>query len=249
MPVQRIELLGVPVDVCPRRDFEQALFALASRKGSSRICFITVWDLLRARGKSDFAQAVRSADLVFPVSKSIARGAAFLKKPVPVRYNPFDTLVRMLGALESRYRSLYILGGRREALADAEKNIRLTFPNLELVGYHAGYYARAEETLIIQTISRASPALTLVSEGVRERDAWHYLHRERFSSGMFVYFRDAVGIFGRRIKRPSAKAFERGGEIWGEIVQNPLKIFLVFPFLRYLALLVCERLFGPRVKG
>ena len=39
------------------------------------------------------------------------------------------------------------------------------------------------------------------------------------------------------------KVFEKGHEVWGEIIRNPLRIFLIFPFLWYIILLVWTKLF------
>ena len=58
-----------------------------------------------------------------------------------------------------------------------------------------------------------------------------------------MYYRDAVGILSKRIKRVNPKTFEKGHEVWGEIIRNPLRIFLIFPFLWYIILLVWTKLF------
>ena len=42
------------------------------------------------------------------------------------------------------------------------------------------------------------------------------------------------------------KTFEKGHEIFWEIAHNPLKIFLVFPYIRYIILLVWYRLFKKK---
>ncbi len=124
MSVQRIEILGVPVDVCSKQDLEGKILELLQKQGTSQIAFITIWDFLKVRGKSEYAECIRNADLILPISKSIIKGAKFLKKTVPVRHNPFDILINILSILENRYKSFYILGGRQKALAAAEKNIR-----------------------------------------------------------------------------------------------------------------------------
>ena len=80
MSVQRISLIGVPVDVVPPEDLEMTVLELLARPGTKQIVFLSVWDLLRARHKGEFQNCVRNADLVIPVSKSILSGASFLKK-------------------------------------------------------------------------------------------------------------------------------------------------------------------------
>ncbi|MCH5294440.1 MAG: WecB/TagA/CpsF family glycosyltransferase [Treponema sp.] len=243
MPVQRIDVLGVPVDILPPQEMEETLLGLLEKEGTKQIIFMTIWDLLRARRKNDYAQCVRDADLILPVSKSILRGARFLKRQVPVRYNPFNAVISILSVLEEHLQTLYILGGRKKTLMTAEKNVRSTFRSLQIVGRYVGYYPKTVEDDVIQAIKKSSPSLALISEGVREKDCWSYNRRERFSKSIFLYYHDAVGIFSERIRRVNEKTFERGNEIWSEIFKNPLKIVLIFPFLWYTILLVWHRLF------
>lgn len=243
MAVQRIKLLGVPVDILPPQDMETEILELLAKPGTKQIVFLSVWDLLRARRRGDYGQCVRDADLVLPVSKSILRGARFLKKDVPVRYNQFTAVISILSVLENHYKSLYLLGGRKKSLMAAERNVRSTFPGLQVVGRYVGYYPKAVENDIVQAIFKASPSLALVSDGIREKDCWSYTRRNRFSSSIFLYYRDGIGIFSERIKRVKEKTFERGLEIWSEILHNPLKLFLIFPYIYYIVCLLWYKLF------
>lgn len=243
MAIQRIEMLGVPVDVCSKQDLEGKILQLLEKDKPSQICFITIWDFLRARRKNEYAQMVKNADLILPLSKSIVSGARFLNKLSPFRHNPFDILIAILSVLEMRYKSFYILGGRKKALTAAEKNIRSTFRGLQIVGRCVGYYQKADEENIIQAISKAAPSLVLVSEGIKKKDCWSFFHKNRFSTGIFLYYHDAVGILSKRIKRVNPKTFEKGKEVWGELLRNPLKVFLLFPFIWYIILLIWAKIF------
>jgi N-acetylglucosaminyldiphosphoundecaprenol N-acetyl-beta-D-mannosaminyltransferase len=242
MAKQRIEVLGVPVDILQPQNLEEEVLELLAKPGTKQIVFLSIWDLLRARRKNDFSLCVKNADLVIPVSKSILKGAKFLRKPIPVRYNPFDTVIRILTVLEEHYKSLYLLGGHKKTIMAAERNVRSTFSGLQIVGRYVGYYPKTIEDDVIQAIYKASPSLVLVSEGIREKNCWAYNRRNRFSSSIFLYYRDAIGIFSERIKRVDEKVFNNGHEVWSEIGHNPLKLFLVFPYLRYVILLVWYRL-------
>ena len=125
----------------------------------------------------------------------------------------------------------------------AQGNVRRTFPNLNLVGRYVGHYPKKVEDSIIQAIYKASPSLVLVSEGVKEKDCWSYNRRNRFANSIFVYYKDVLGIFSEHIKRTKESTFEKGLEIWSEVFRNPLKIFLIFPYLYYIILLVWYRVF------
>ena len=244
MAVQRIEILGVPVDIVQPQELEEVINSLNEETGVKQIVFLSIWDLLKARRKNEFAKTVRNANLIIPISKSIISGARFLKKSVPVRYNPFNFTINLLSILENGYKSFYLLGGRKKTLSAAEKHVRMTFPNLKMVGRYVGYYPKTVESDIIQAIYKASPTLVLLSEGVKEKDCWLNNKRDSFTTSTFLYYRDLLGILSERNNRINEKTFEKGLEIVPEIIKNPLKLFLIFPFLWYNILLVCKRLFN-----
>ena len=240
----RIELLGVPVDVCRPENIEEEIMKILEKPGTKQIVFLTVWDLLKARNKKkDFCDCLRNADLILPISKSILKGARFLKLQVPVRYNPFTAVIQILNTLDRHYKSLYLLGARKKTLQKAEHNVHDTFKGLRIVGRYVGYFPKSSEADVVQAIYKASPSLVILSEGIKEKNLWAYHRRERFSSSIFLYYRDCIGIFAGRIRRVSEKSFDAGHEIWNEIGHSPFKVFLIFPYIRYKMLLIFYRLF------
>ena len=243
MSSNRISLIGVPVDICSPENLEGEILELLSKPGTKQIVFLSIWNLLKARHKGDFADTIKNADLILPVSKSILKGAKFLKKEIPVRYNPFNAVIQILSVLDSHYKSLYLLGSTKKTLTKAEKNIHDTFREIKIVGRYVGYYQKSVEDDVIQAIFKAQPSLVLLSDGIKEKNCWAYRRRNRFSSSIFLFYKDSFGIFSERVKRVKDSTFEKGHEIYSEILHNPFKIFLLLPYLWYIIVLVWYRLF------
>lgn len=246
MSINRISLLGVPVDICSPENLENEILELLANPGTKQIIFLSIWNLLRARHKGDYGDAIKNADLIIPVSKSILKGAKFLKLDVPVRYNPFNAVIQILGILDSHYKSLYLFGSTKKTLSKTEHNIRDTFRNLRIIGRYVGYYPKSVENDIVEAIFKAQPSLVLLSDGIKEKNCWAYRRRNRFSSSIFLYYKDAFGIFSERVKRVSEKTFDRGHEMWFEVMHNPFKVFLIFPYIWYILSLVWYRLFKKK---
>ncbi|MBR7065054.1 MAG: WecB/TagA/CpsF family glycosyltransferase, partial [Treponema sp.] len=142
MAIQRIHVVGVPVDICRLENIEQEILELLLKPGTKQIIFLSIWDLLKARRNAEFAECVGNADLILPISKSIIRGAKFLKKSIPVRYNPFSAVIEVLTVLDQHYKSFYLFGARKQTLQKAESNVKATFPNLHIVGRFPGYCSK-----------------------------------------------------------------------------------------------------------
>ena len=246
MSINRITLLGVPVDICRMDELENQVLEILAKPGTKQIVFLSIWDLLKARRKGDFAESIKSADLILPISKSILKGAKFLKKDIPYRYNPFEAVIQILSILDSHYKSLYLLGSNKKTLSKTEHNIHDTFPQLRVVGRYVWFYPKNVEDDIIEAIFKSTPSLVLLSEGIKEKVCWAYRRRNRFSSSIFLYYKDAFGIFSKRINRVSEKTFNKGREFFVELAHNPFKIFYIFPYFGYLLSLLWWRMFKKK---
>jgi len=243
MSVQRINLLGVPVDICAPENLENEVMEIMAKPGTKQIIYLSIWDLIKGRRKGDFQEALKNADLILPISKSIIKAAKFLKKEIPVRHNPFTTTIQILSIMESHFKTLYMLGSNKKTLQRAEKNVRDTFPNLRILGRFVGYYPKTAEPKIVEAIFKSQPNLVLVSDGIKEKNCWAYRRRNSFSSSIFLYYKDSFGIFSERIKRVSEKTFDRGQEMLVEVLHNPFKIFLLFPYLWFCLVLLFTKMF------
>lgn len=243
MTLEKVDIIGVPMHIVRPEKLEETILELLANSGTKQIVFLSVWNLLKARGKNDYAECVRNADLVLPVSKSILWAAEFLKRTQPSRYNPFTFVIDFFSVLESRFKSVYLLGGHKKSLEKAESNVRATFPKLQVVGRYTGYFSKQMEQPVVQAIYKSSPSLVLVSEGVKEKDLWAYRRRNQFSNSTFFYYRDCIGIFSERIKRIDEKTFDKGHEIYLDVFRNPLKLFLIFPFLYFVFVVFWYRFF------
>jgi N-acetylglucosaminyldiphosphoundecaprenol N-acetyl-beta-D-mannosaminyltransferase len=243
LAIERIDFLNVPLDIVMPEDIEPVILDILSREGPQHIMLLSLWDVLRARHRGEFRSMVLKASLVIPTSKSLLRGTRFLKKKVPVRYQPFTLVIGILGVLEKYYKSLYLFGAQQRSLLQAERNVRSTFPHLSVVGRFAGYYHKSMERNILTAIVKAHPSLVIVADGIPAGQKWIHRNRSKLHNGLFVWNSDVIDIFSERKRRISERTFDRGLEYFPLLLKNPLRIFRIFQYLWYNALLLFYRLF------
>lgn len=234
----RINLLGVPVDVLPEREIEDTLRNLLDNKGKHQIIFLSLWDLLRARGNSEFAQAVRDAGLVIPTAKSILSGARFLGKKNPHRYMPFSFVIRVLGVLEKHAGSIYLVGLRPRDLQRAAGNLRDSFPGLQILGRYAGYFSRNVENDVVLAIRKSAPSLILTGPGVKKGRLWFLRHRDELPGGLSLWCGECFEIFSGRKNKPAEKSWNRGTYWLGGVFRRPWTLLRIFYYPYFLLLLL-----------
>ncbi len=230
------------MDILPEEDFEDTIRDLIIDKGQHQIVFLSFDGLLKARRNNDFARTVQNAALVIPTSKRIIKAARFLKLPEPVRYMPFNFVIKLLGTLEKYQNTLYLAGMKPSELNVVSANLRDSFPGLRIVGRCAGYFKPHMEKDIILAIKKASPSLLLCGSGIPGRNIWLYKNMKNFNSGLFLWCSECFDIFSGKKARISKENWDSRIYWTLKALKKPWKIWKVIPYLEYLILLVIEKL-------
>ena len=196
----RVQLLNVPVDSL---DQEQALKRVESfllDGGRHQIVFLNRERLLAARGHNEYRRCLREASLILPVSPAIVRGARFLRKGTLTCYSSFTFVIRLLSLAERFNRTVYLLGGRKEEVEKAERNLRDSFRGLRLVGRHAGFFPKNQEKNVLLAIQKATPTFLLVADGLPGRDLWVLRRKKELTPGIYLWVDDCFEFFSGKKK-------------------------------------------------
>ncbi len=242
--ITRTNVARVAVDSIPEEAFAGAVEHMLSDEDYHHFVFLRTWDLLRARRDARFRQYVRNSALSIPASPTLIRAARFLRRPQLYFYTPFDFVVRLLGVLEERGRSVYLLGGDKFQLHKVEQNIKLTFPGLRIVGRYTGYYPEEFERNIVTAIKKSAPDFLLVGPGIPGHDLWIFTHRKLFNPGTAVASSEVFDIFGDRKKRSARTPGKRTLEAIKTVIQKPWRILRAPLYLWFALVLLATRARG-----
>jgi len=240
--IQRIHVLNIPIDIVEPEQIGQVAEQMTKGEDTHQIVLLRLWDFMRARMDREYNRCVRQASLVIPVSRGIVSGARFLRRNPPHRYLPFDFVIQLLGALENRHRSVYVIGGQKNYLQNAEQNLRHTFPGLRFVGRYTGYFDNDIERDILLAVKKASPDLLLMGPGLKARDKWFFRHRAQIVAAIALWSSECFDVFSERRNRPSRKSFQSGTEVIPELLRHPWRILRGFVYLYYGILLLIHRI-------
>jgi len=239
--LNRIYILGVPVDILPPSEIDDLVSRFEDGK-NHQIVLLSLWDFMRARRSGEYHTMIAGASLVLPISLAIVKGARFLKKTEPVRYQPFDFIIKLLAALERRGKSAYLLGSSRTILMKAESNIKSTFPGLRVVGRFAGRFPKGTEAAIVEAVRKSTPSLLLVGTGVPGRERWIPRNLARFNSGIYLWCSDLFEVFAEKRSKAPRALFAKGLEWMVYLLRRPWKAYRFFLYLWYQILLVVGRI-------
>lgn len=242
--VKRVSFLNVPVDIV---DSDEAL-AIAEgfiQNGQRKyIAFLTIEKLLKARFDLEYNRYLREASLILPVSLGIIRGMRFHNKGTAIRYNPYEMIIRFCTLIEKHNKNMYLLGSHYEDLLEAEKNLKVSFPQLKIIGRCAGYFSQEKESDILVAIKKSSPALIFLGKGLPGREKWILRNLKNMNPGLFVWIENYLEIFSGKEKNASKKLFKLGMESFAGNVFKPLKWLKVLPYLYFKILVLVFKIIG-----
>jgi len=240
--LQRITLLKVPLDIIPEDQIARVAQEFADSPGHKTIVFLTYSKFMKARRDPEFLNQLQKASLVVPVSKSLEHGCRFLKRPELVRHYPFDFVIRFLGALEEKRRTIYLLGEHHQPVQTIAANMRTSFPGLNLVGRHTGYYGKDKEETILQAIQKATPTVLLIGPGIPGKEKWAFRQGANLPVKVSFYSEETFRIMAGRKRRPARTAFRNGTHELHRLLSNPLRLGKVVSYTWYGLLLLVYRL-------
>jgi len=238
----RIRILDVPIDTLT---LDQALLRvreLLDGDEHHQIVTLSMESFRRSRRDAELSRAIRQAPIVIPVARSLVSAARFLGRSPIEAVIPFDFIIRLLTVADEAGASVYLLGARKEHLERTEKNLRVSFPRLRLVGRYAGFYPSRVEQDIITAIRKAAPRLILVGSGVPGGELWPLRHRKQLTPGVSLWVGDCFEVFAGAKQQIPRSSYAAGLESYSGWLTHPWRLLRVFPRIGFWARVLVHRL-------
>ncbi len=242
--VKRINILGIPVDVVKDEDLPSVIESLYELPDNRQILLLNFHEMMRARHNNERRQAISQAALVIPVSRQISRAAKFLKKDVPPYRGTYPFIIRLLGILEQKNKSVYLLGTTMKDVRQAESTLKATFPGVQIVGRYASRFSGEREGDVVTAIKKSSPTLLLAGKGLKSRHLWICRNRKNFSPGLSIYEETCYDVFSGRKSKPDDRAGSQLMAGFWNSLTHPWRFFRFFRYVIFYNLLLFARLSG-----
>lgn len=169
-----VRILGVDID---NIDIDEAgRITKELVETSNKTCKIVVAPntefIMMAQKDEEFFDVLKSADLATPDSVGVMLGGKFQKKPFKQRIPGQAYFRKVLEIGEKENWSFYLLGGKDDVPKIAAENLKKIYPNINIVGYHEGFFELDGEENVIQEINRLKPNVLFVAMGAPLQEKW-----------------------------------------------------------------------------
>jgi len=229
--IARVAVGGVPVDAASRVDLAETFHAdAADPPARPRLVFSMNGEgVYRYHREPDFRAAIDAADIVHADGMSVVRaGNRHTDAHFPERVATTDFFHDLAAACAAHGHSLYLVGGRADALERAVAAIRAAYPDAPIAGWHHGYFAdgSAEEAALLADLRAKRPALVLVGLGRPRQELWCLRHRDALTG--VAWLKTCGGLFdflSGDARRAPAWMQQAGLEWLYRLAREPRRLF------------------------
>lgn len=228
-----VRILGIDIDNIDIEDAGNITKNLI--ENSNKSCKIVVAPntefIMMAQKDKEFFDILRSAELATPDSVGVMIGGKKQSKPFKQRIPGQAYFRKVLEVGEKENWSFYLLGGKDDVPKLTAENVKKIYPNINIVGYHEGFFDKDSEEDVISEINRLQPNVLFVAMGAPLQEKWIAKHKNELKVDIAAGQGGTFDYEAGKIKR-APKFFQKLGIEWfWRLMLQPSRIFrmLVLP--------------------
>jgi len=239
-----IEILGLRVDRPAPLEVMEFLARSIEARRPRHVVTADASMVVLARRDPALMQIVRRADLVTPDGAGILWAAKLFHTPIPHKISGVD-LVADLCLLSAQHGwRVFFLGAAPGVAALAADNLRVRFPQAQIVGARDGYFPPADEPQVLADIQAARPDVLLVAFGIPKQEKWISAHKSVLQVPVSIGIGGSFDVYSGRVKRAPVWMQKASLEWLYRLASNPKKIGKVMTLPVFAMLALRRRFFG-----
>ena len=208
--------------------------------GKESVSFINA-DCLNISSKDEeYRSILNSQSIVLPDGAGINIGCRLIGERLEANLNGTDLLPVLCEVAVEDEITLYLLGAAPGVAARMRENLMMTYPGLDVVGEHHGYFDHDEDSdEVIAKINASKPNIVLVAFGAPRQEKWIHNHRDKIDSNILVGVGGLFDFYSGDKKRAplwmrkcglewTYRLYLEPGRLWRRyIIGNPLFVYRI----------------------
>lgn len=160
---KRIKFLGAGIDPFTMDETIKYIEDVIRKKNIVQHVVINVSKLIMMQKNAKLQAIVNSCDLINADGQGIVWGARLLGFNIPERVAGIDLFLNLVSlSVERKYR-VYFLGAGKEIIEKVVQKFQKQYPDLQIAGYHHGYFTQEQEFDVVSEIRKSQPDMLFVA--------------------------------------------------------------------------------------
>lgn len=217
----KVDILGVKVNNVSFSQAVDKLKAAMEKEGTTTLYTPNSEIVMAAQNDRELMDLLNSGSLVIADGIGLIYASRINKNPLPERVTGFDISLALIKYINEKGYTIYILGSSPENVEEAVKRITDDYPNINIGGYHHGYFSPEEEETIISNINKANPHFLMVGFGAPKQEKWIHRNKGKLNARVIGGIGGTIDILSGRVKRAPDMFCKLGLEWFYRLVKQP----------------------------
>ena len=215
----RVEVLGVGFDNITMDQAVAEGVRLMNTEGAHYVVTPNPEIVETCREDAEAMDAVRNADLVIADGIGVVYGSRILGTPLKERVPGIELAQNLMGKMAETGKTLFLLGSKPGIAEEAALRLCETYPGLQIVGTHDGYFK--EDEPVVQKIRESGADVVFVCLGAPKQEKWMQKNGEATGAHLLLGLGGCLDVFSGNVQR-APEAFQKLGLEWFyRLIKNP----------------------------
>lgn len=218
---QTSDILGVNVDIVKMNEVVEIISEFLKSDSVKTIYTPNSEIIMLAQNDTSLKEVLNTADLLIADGIGVVWASKILGVKIPERVTGFDTMQKLLERGRNGSISFYFLGGEPGIAEKAQLNLESTYPDINILGTHHGYFDSDDNSSIIDEINSLSPDVLLVALGAPRQEKWINKHKHKLNVKVCMGVGGCFDVIAGKVKRAPVIFQKLGLEWFYRLLKQP----------------------------
>ena len=229
---ERENILNIEFDVVNEKEALDRLIGFLNEDSPVKEVYTPNPEIVMlAQKDKELFDILNNADLVLADGIGLIIASRLKGLRLRHRVTGVDTMDRLLRYCAENRKSFFMFGGKPGIAETACENIREKYGDMEVSGYHHGYFDEKDEIGIIDKINDSKPDILFVCLGAPKQEKWINKNKDKLNCKLAMGVGGSVDVYAGVAKR-APEIFRKFGLEWlYRLLKEPwrFKRMLVLP--------------------
>ncbi|MBT2153196.1 WecB/TagA/CpsF family glycosyltransferase [Pseudoalteromonas tetraodonis] len=240
--MKRIEFLKAPMDIATMQETVTFIESRIEQKQFLQHVVVNVAKIVNMQKDPVLAESVKACEVINIDGMGVVFGARFLGHDVPERVAGVDLFHELLAMSAKRDFPVFLLGATEEVVNKTAEVVKAQNPNLNIAGYHDGYFWQDEEAVVTK-IRESGAKLLFVAITSPKKENFINKWQDKLGVDFVMGVGGTFDVVAGKVKRAPQWMQKAGLEWLYRVIQEPGRMWKRYlkTNTKFLMLLLTEK--------
>lgn len=218
--MNKITFMDTVLDVGTMTETVADIQSRISNKKFTQHVVVNVAKLVHMQDDKVLAESVQACDIINIDGMGVVWGARFCGHQVPERVAGVDLFHRLLAMSAAERFPVFLLGATNEIVEKTAQVVRVTNPNLQIAGFHHGYFWD-DEPAVVEQIKASGARLLFVAITSPKKENFINKWRDQLGVDFVMGVGGTFDVVAGKVKRAPVWMQNAGLEWFYRVLQEP----------------------------